>query len=76
MVRVSSDAYISNDEDGEDDNSFDSFIDDRTNPTAASQPEASRMDMMAIYRYFIFLPLCFPIRRSLSEAVFVIKGIG
>ncbi|KAK8463640.1 hypothetical protein PHAVU_011G000500 [Phaseolus vulgaris] len=49
-AEVSSDAYISNDEDGEDDNSFDSFIDDRTNPTAASQPEASRMDMMAIYR--------------------------
>ncbi|CAJ1978219.1 unnamed protein product [Sphenostylis stenocarpa] len=44
------DAYVSNDEDGEDDNSFDSFIDDRTNPSAASQPEASRMDMMAIYR--------------------------
>ncbi|XP_027911773.1 DEAD-box ATP-dependent RNA helicase FANCM-like isoform X2 [Vigna unguiculata] len=49
-AEVSSDAYVSNDEDGEDDNSFDSFIDDRTNPTAVSQPEASRMDMMAIYR--------------------------
>ncbi|KAK7263790.1 hypothetical protein RJT34_31387 [Clitoria ternatea] len=49
-AEVSSDAYVSNDEDDEDGNSFDSFIDDRTNPTAASQPEASRMDMMAIYR--------------------------
>jgi len=73
MVRVSSDAYVSNDEDGEDDNSFDSFIDDRTNPTAVSQPEASRMDMMAIYRYFIFLSLRFLIRKFLSE--FMIKGI-
>jgi len=76
MIRVSSDEYISNDEDGVDDNSFDSFIDDGTNPTAASQPEASRTDMMAIYRYFIFLPLCFAIHRFLSEAVFMIKGIG
>ncbi|RDX61299.1 DEAD-box ATP-dependent RNA helicase FANCM, partial [Mucuna pruriens] len=50
-AEVSSDAYVSNDEDDEDGNSFDSFIDDRTNPTAASQPEASRMDMMAIYRH-------------------------
>lgn len=56
IVRVSSDAYVSNDEDVEDGNSHDSFIDDRTNPTAASQPEASRIDMMAIYRYFTFLP--------------------
>lgn len=52
IFRVSSDADVSNDEDDEDGNSVDSFIDDRTNPTAASQPEASRMDMMAIYRYF------------------------
>ncbi|XP_061362869.1 DEAD-box ATP-dependent RNA helicase FANCM, partial [Gastrolobium bilobum] len=49
-AEVSSDAYISNDEDDEDGNSVDSFIDDRTNPSAASQAEASRMDMMAIYR--------------------------
>lgn len=68
MVRVSSDAYVSNDEDGEDDNSFDSFIDDRTNPTAPSQPQASRMDMMTIYRYFIFLPLRFVIRRFLLNS--------
>lgn len=54
FTRVSSDTYVSNDEDVEEDNSVDSFIDDRTNPTAASQPEASRIDMMAIYRYFIF----------------------
>ncbi|XP_073225685.1 DEAD-box ATP-dependent RNA helicase FANCM [Cicer arietinum] len=49
-AEVSSDASVSNDEDVEDENSFDSFIDDRTTLTAASQPEASRMDMMAIYR--------------------------
>lgn len=49
-AEVSSDASVSNDEDVEDDNSVDSFIDDRINATAASQPEASRMDMMAIYR--------------------------
>ncbi|KAL2618007.1 hypothetical protein AAZX31_08G233700 [Glycine max] len=49
-AEVSSDGYVSNDEDDEEGSSFDSFIDDRTNPTAASQPEASRMDMMAIYR--------------------------
>ncbi|XP_019465460.1 PREDICTED: Fanconi anemia group M protein isoform X1 [Lupinus angustifolius] len=49
-AEVSSDDSASNDEDDEDVNSFDSFIDDRTNLTAASQPEASRIDMMAIYR--------------------------
>jgi len=66
IVRVSSDGYVSNDEDDEEGSSFDSFIDDRTNPTAASQPEASRMDMMAIYRYFIFLPFLFLLCRFLS----------
>ncbi|XP_058769697.1 DEAD-box ATP-dependent RNA helicase FANCM-like isoform X1 [Vicia villosa] len=49
-AEVSSDASVSNDEDAEDDNSVDSFIDDQTNLTAATQPGASRMDMMAIYR--------------------------
>ncbi|XP_045830757.1 DEAD-box ATP-dependent RNA helicase FANCM isoform X1 [Trifolium pratense] len=49
-AEVSSDASVSNDEDVEDGNSCDSFIDDRINATAASQPEASRIDMMAIYR--------------------------
>nr|KYP67888.1 hypothetical protein KK1_021503 [Cajanus cajan] len=49
-AEVSLDSFVSNDEDDEDGNSFDSFIDDRTNPTAASQLEASRLDMMAIYR--------------------------
>ncbi|CAL0329459.1 unnamed protein product [Lupinus luteus] len=49
-AEVCSDASASNDEDDEDVNSFDSFIDDRMNLTAASQPEASRIDMMAIYR--------------------------
>ncbi|KAI4332333.1 hypothetical protein L6164_017253 [Bauhinia variegata] len=46
-----SETDVSDDEDDDgDDNSFDSFIDDRMNPTAASQPEARRVDMMAIYR--------------------------
>ncbi|XP_027355173.1 DEAD-box ATP-dependent RNA helicase FANCM isoform X2 [Abrus precatorius] len=49
-AEVSSGACVSNDEDDDDGNSLDSFIDDRTNPTAASQPEACRLDMMAIYR--------------------------
>lgn len=50
FIRVSSDASVSNDEDAEDGNSVDSFIDDQTNLTAVTQPGASRMDMMAIYR--------------------------
>ncbi|XP_050888499.1 DEAD-box ATP-dependent RNA helicase FANCM isoform X2 [Lathyrus oleraceus] len=49
-AEVSSDASVSNDEDAEDGNSVDSFIDDQTNLTAVTQPGASRMDMMAIYR--------------------------
>ncbi|BAT91404.1 hypothetical protein VIGAN_06272800 [Vigna angularis var. angularis] len=82
-AEVSSDAYVSNDEDGEDDNSFDSFIDDRTNPTAASQPQASRMDMMTIYRRSLlsqapsngpldfsatFTPDCVTVAASTSES--------
>jgi hypothetical protein len=59
FIRVSSDASVSNDEDVEDDNSVDSFIDDRINATAASQPGASRMDMMAIYRYVYITYLCY-----------------
>ncbi|KAK4256250.1 hypothetical protein QN277_009138 [Acacia crassicarpa] len=49
-AEVSSEADVSNDEDGEDDSSMDSFIDDRMNPTAATQSRASGIDMMAIYR--------------------------
>ncbi|XP_015579449.2 DEAD-box ATP-dependent RNA helicase FANCM isoform X1 [Ricinus communis] len=52
-AEVSSEAEISDDEEDEQGNSSydDSFIDDRTNPTAAStQAENSRVDMMAIYR--------------------------
>lgn len=53
-LRVSSDADISDDEEDEQDNSsYDSFIDDRINPTAASSPaESCGNDMMAIYRCF------------------------
>ncbi|KAE8022325.1 hypothetical protein FH972_008133 [Carpinus fangiana] len=52
-AEVSSDADISDDEEDEQDNgSYDSFIDDRINPTAASSPaESCRTDMMAIYRH-------------------------
>ncbi|XLR14107.1 hypothetical protein HN51_035008 [Arachis hypogaea] len=49
-AEVSAEANVSSDEDGEDDVSYDSFIDDRTNPIGESQPEVSRVDMMAIYR--------------------------
>ena len=58
MIRVSSEAEISDDEADEPGNSSydDSFIDDRINPTVASaDSEASRADMMAVYR---FLTLC------------------
>jgi hypothetical protein len=60
-LRVSSDTDISDDEEDEqDDSSYDSFIDDRINPTVASSPaESCGNDMMAIYR-------CFSL--SLSEA--------
>ncbi|MED6114318.1 hypothetical protein PIB30_079116 [Stylosanthes scabra] len=50
-AEVSGESNVSSDIDGEDDNSYeDSFIDDRTNPIGESQPEVSRLDMMAIYR--------------------------
>ncbi|KAK3036008.1 hypothetical protein RJ639_031181 [Escallonia herrerae] len=51
-AEVSSEVSVSDDEDDEQDDSYDgSFIDDRLNTTAAStQAEASRSDMMAIYR--------------------------
>ncbi|KAF7836457.1 DEAD-box ATP-dependent RNA helicase FANCM isoform X1 [Senna tora] len=49
-AEVSSEAEVSNDEDDEVDSSMDSFIDDRMNSTSSSQPGASRIDMMAIYR--------------------------
>ncbi|KAL2329415.1 hypothetical protein Fmac_022842 [Flemingia macrophylla] len=69
-AEVSSDSFVSNDEkDDEDDNSLDSFIDDRANPTAASQPEARRMDMMAIYRCFIFVPFLLPLYRFIPRSL-------
>ncbi|KAJ9167176.1 hypothetical protein P3X46_021846 [Hevea brasiliensis] len=52
-AEVSSEAEMSDDEKDDSGNSSydDSFIDDRTNPTAASiQAETSRVDMMAVYR--------------------------
>lgn len=56
ILRVSGEVPVSeDDEDEQDNNSYDdSFIDDRINPTAGStQAEASRSDMMAVYRYFM-----------------------
>lgn len=66
ILRVSSDADISDDEEDEqDNNSNDSFIDDRINPTAAStQAESCRVDMMAIYRFSLSLSL--PLLKSLK----------
>ncbi|KAA8546304.1 hypothetical protein F0562_002957 [Nyssa sinensis] len=68
-AEVSSEISVSDDEEDEQDNNSydDSFIDDRINPTAAStQAEASRTDMMAIYRRSLLsqspmerLPNCF-----------------
>ncbi|KAI3951546.1 hypothetical protein MKX01_018662 [Papaver californicum] len=52
-AEVSLDAEVSDDEEEEDkdNDSYDSFIDDRINSTmTATQPEAATMDMMAIYR--------------------------
>jgi hypothetical protein len=65
-LRVSSDTDISDDEEDEQDNSsYDSFIDDRINPTAASSPaESCGNDMMAIYR-------CFSLSLSLSLSLSV-----
>lgn len=54
MIRVSSEAEISDDEADDLGNSSndDSFIDDRINPTVASaDSKASRADMMAVYRF-------------------------
>lgn len=53
MIRVSSEAELSADE-NEDvtaDSFEDSFIDDGTIPTANTQAESGKVDMMAIYRY-------------------------
>ncbi|KAK2967021.1 hypothetical protein RJ640_003377 [Escallonia rubra] len=51
-AEVSSEVSVSDDEDDEQDDSYDgSFIDDRINtPAASTQAEASRSEMMAIYR--------------------------
>ncbi|KAL5559340.1 hypothetical protein UlMin_035551, partial [Ulmus minor] len=51
-AEVSTDTDVSDDEeDDQHNNSYDSFIDDRTSPTAVGTlPETSRTDMMAIYR--------------------------
>lgn len=53
VIRVSSEAEVSDDEEDDQNNSCDdSFIDDRIDPTATStQVEDSRSDMMAIYRF-------------------------
>ena len=68
ILRVSSDADISDDEEDEqDNNSNDSFIDDGINPTAAStQAESCRVDMMAIYRFSLSLSLSLPLLKSLK----------
>ena len=60
MVRVSSEVEVSDEEDDQDIYSYDdSFIDDRINPTEASfQPETSRTDMMAIYRFLMNFYIC------------------
>lgn len=60
LLRVSSEADISDDEEDERDNySNDSFIDDRINPTVAgTQFATGGIDMMAIYRSFISLSQC------------------
>lgn len=53
LIRVSSEAEMSADE-NEDvtaDSFEDSFIDDGTIPTANTQAESGKVDMMAIYRY-------------------------
>lgn len=63
MLRVSSEAEISNDEEDDPGSSSydDSFIDDRINPTSAStQAESGRVDMMAVYR-FLTLSVCLPL---------------
>ncbi|KAJ6360671.1 hypothetical protein OIU77_004646 [Salix suchowensis] len=60
-AEVSSEAEISDDEADDPGNSSydDSFIDDRINPTVASaDSEASRADMMAVYRFLTLCVLC------------------
>lgn len=52
LNRVSTDADISDDEeDNQENNSCDSFIDDRINPTVVDSQSENRTDMMAIYRF-------------------------
>lgn len=53
MIRVSSEAELSADEneDVTGDSFEDSFIDDGTMPTANTQAESGKVDMMAVYRY-------------------------
>lgn len=73
LLRVSTEAEISSEEEDDDNESYDdSFIDDRINPTAGgTQAESRRVDMMAIYRLltvsFSFFRhyLEFPIRKKL-----------
>lgn len=78
--RVSSDADVSDDEEDEqDNNSCDSFIDDRMNPTAASTPaESCRIDMMGIYRFSLSLSLSAQSRscefKSQKYGVFTFKN--
>lgn len=74
LLRVSSEGDVSNDEDVEveDDSSLDSFIDDRMNSTAITQPGASRVDMMAIYRFCVF----FLFISFLSLLVFIVFSLG
>lgn len=69
LHRVSADASVSNDEEDDQDNdSNNSFIDDRINPTAAgTQSETSRVDMMAIYR-FLANSLSFKCYNNLNHA--------
>lgn len=56
MYRASTDCDTSDEEDDQNNNSHDSFIDDRTCPTiAATQSATSGTDMMAIYRSLVSL---------------------
>ncbi|CAK7344907.1 unnamed protein product [Dovyalis caffra] len=71
-AEVSSEAEISDDEADDSGNSSydDSFIDDRINPTVAStETEASRADMMAVYRRSL-LSQSPMVRESSSSATF------
>lgn len=66
MLRVSCDAEVSDDEDIDNSNdpNDDSFIDDRINPTVNTQGDDVRSDMMAIYRYDIFLYMFLSVKFS------------